>query len=178
MIAVPDRRAAYERDRLLPPLPTFIRGRFDPQAWAADRDRRVDVFDATIRTLPHNAAITGAAGSAGIVEGIARVVATADDADTLAAGEILVTGVTNIGWTPHFLRAAAVVTDVGAPLSHAAIVARELGLPAVVGCGDATRRITTGERLRVDGAAGTVTIIRAVDQPPPASTDGQIAPLH
>ena len=67
------------------------------------------------------------------------------------------TTVTNVGWTPLFPLATAVVTDVGAPLSHAAIVARELGIPAVVGCGDATTRLRTGDRVRVDGAAGTVT---------------------
>jgi pyruvate,water dikinase len=59
-----------------------------------------------------------------------------------------------------FPRAAAIVTDVGAPLSHAAIVARELGIPAVVGTGTATQRIQSGQRIRVDGAAGTVTLLR------------------
>jgi pyruvate,water dikinase len=58
-----------------------------------------------------------------------------------------------------FPRAAAVVTDVGAPLSHAAIVARELGIPAVVGCGNATMRIKTGDRLRVNGSKGLVEIL-------------------
>ena len=76
------------------------------------------------------------------------------------AGEILVTTVTNIGWTLLFPRAAAVVTDVGAPLSHAAIVARELGIPAVVGCGDATMRLKTGDRVRVDGGKGLVEILQ------------------
>ena len=66
---------------------------------------------------------------------------------------------TNVGWTPLFPRAAAVVTDVGAPLSHAAIVARELGIPAVVGCGDATMRLKTGDRVRVDSTAGTVELL-------------------
>jgi pyruvate,water dikinase len=66
---------------------------------------------------------------------------------------------TDIAWTPLFLRAAAVVTDVGAPLSHAAIVARELGIPAVVGCGDATMRLKTGDRVLVDGSQGTVQIL-------------------
>ena len=61
---------------------------------------------------------------------------------------------------PDLPAAAAVVTDVGAPLSHAAIVARELGIPAVVGCGDATARLKTGDRVRVDGGAGTVTVMR------------------
>ncbi len=66
---------------------------------------------------------------------------------------------TNVGWTPIFPRAAAVVTDVGAPLSHAAIVARELGIPAVVGCGIATTRLRTGDRVRVDGGIGKVEIL-------------------
>jgi pyruvate,water dikinase len=77
----------------------------------------------------------------------------------LQEGEIMVTVLTDIAWTPLFLRAAAVVTDVGAPLSHAAIVARELGIPAVVGCGDATMRLKTGDRVLVDGSQGTVQIL-------------------
>ena len=68
---------------------------------------------------------------------------------------------TDVAWTLLFPRAAAVVTDVGAPLSHAAIVARELGIPAVVGCGDATMRLQTGDRVRVDGGRGTVEILDA-----------------
>jgi pyruvate,water dikinase len=72
---------------------------------------------------------------------------------------------TNVGWTPLFPRAAAVVTDVGAPLSHAAIVARELGIPAVVGCGSATTRLRTGDRVRVDGGQGTVEILSLVHAP-------------
>ena len=78
----------------------------------------------------------------------------------LQPGEVLVTTVTNVGWTPLFPRAAAVVTDVGAPLSHAAIVARELGIPAVIGCGNATMRLRTGDLVRVDGTAGTVEVLR------------------
>lgn len=82
-----------------------------------------------------------------------------EDADELQAGEILVTRLTNIGWTPVFPRAGGIVTDLGAPLSHAAIVARELGVPAVVGCGDATVRLRTGDRVEVDGAAGRVRVL-------------------
>ncbi|MFC6933612.1 PEP-utilizing enzyme [Actinomadura yumaensis] len=70
------------------------------------------------------------------------------------------TAVTNAGWSPLFPRAAAIVTDVGGPLSHAAIVARELGIPAVVGCGDATMRLSTGDRVRVDGEHGAVDPVR------------------
>jgi pyruvate,water dikinase len=82
-----------------------------------------------------------------------------EQGDQLQPGEILVAVTTNVGWTPIFPRAAAVVTDVGAPLSHAAIVARELGIPAVVGCGNATMRLKTGDRVRVDGGRGTVEIL-------------------
>ncbi len=91
------------------------------------------------------------------MEGTVRVLASFDESDQLLPGEVLVTSLTNIGWTPLFPLAAAIVTDLGAPLSHAAIVARELGVPAVVGCGDATARLHTGDRVLVDGAAGTVT---------------------
>jgi rifampicin phosphotransferase len=85
-----------------------------------------------------------------------------EDSDQLQPGEILVTTLTNIGWTPLFPRLAAIVTDLGAPLSHAAIVARELGIPAVVGCGDATMRLKTGDRVRVDGGRGCVEVLKDV----------------
>jgi pyruvate,water dikinase len=82
-----------------------------------------------------------------------------EDGNQILPGEILVTSITNIGWTPLFPRLAAIVTDVGAPLSHAAIVARELGIPAVVGCGNATMLLKTGDRVRVDGGRGVVEIL-------------------
>jgi phosphohistidine swiveling domain-containing protein len=159
--AVPGRRAAYELYRGLPTYPTLIRGRFDPVRWAADPDRRTDYYDEHAAAAPAAAAdmITGFAGAPGVVDGIARVISQAEDAGQLGDGEILVTTVTNIGWTPVFPRAAAVVTDVGAPLSHAAIVARELGIPAVVGCGNATTRLGSGDRIRVDGGQGTVQVL-------------------
>ena len=95
--------------------------------------------------------LSGFAGAAGRVEGRVRVLDGPEQGDQFQPGEILVAVTTNVGWTPIFPRAAAVVTDVGAPLSHAAIVARELGIPAVVGCGSATTRLRTGDRVRVDG---------------------------
>jgi len=100
-----------------------------------------------------------------VVEGTARVLCTPEDAVQLRDDEILVTTVTNIGWTPIFPRAAAVVTDVGAPLSHAAIVARELGIPAVVGCGNATTRLHSGDRVRVDSSHGTVEVLHSRSGP-------------
>lgn len=156
---VPARRAAYETYRALPPYPALIRGRFDPIRWAADPSRRSDYYDERAQTTKPDDAITGFPGAAGVVEGIARVLRTPEDAAQLGDGEILVTTVTNIGWTPTFPRAAAVVTDVGAPLSHAAIVARELGIPAVVGCGNATMLLHSGDRVRVDGSNGTVEVL-------------------
>ena len=156
---VPARRAAYETYRALPPYPALIRGRFDPVRWGADPNRRTDYYDEHTRTAKLDETITGFPGAAGVVDGIARVLRTPEDAAQLGDGEILVTTVTNIGWTPVFPRAAAVVTDVGAPLSHAAIVARELGIPAVVGCGTATMLLRSGDRVRVDGGRGTVEVL-------------------
>jgi phosphohistidine swiveling domain-containing protein len=158
---IAERRAAYERYAALPPYPSLIRGGFDPFTWAADPDRRADVYDGTAAPAPSDGTVTGFPGASGVVEGTVRVLRSADEGGELRPGEILVTTVTNIGWTPLFPRAAAVVTDVGAPLSHAAIVARELGIPAVVGCGNATSVLRTGDRVRVDGSRGTVEVIGA-----------------
>ena len=162
---LPARQEAYRRYKALPTYPPIIRGRFDPFQWAADPDRRSDYFDAqasfpAIPSGPGGASlIAGSPGAAGRVEGLVRRIDRADDGDQLQPGEILVTMQTDVAWTLLFPRAAAVVTDVGAPLSHAAIVARELGIPAVVGCGDATMRLRTGDMVRVDGGQGTVEIL-------------------
>jgi pyruvate,water dikinase len=157
---VPSRKATYERYRSLPPYPTVIRGRFDPVRWAADPNRRSDFYNEHGDSVPASDTVKGFPGSAGVIEGLARVLGTVEEGDQLQPGEILVTTVTNVGWTPLFPRAAGVVTDVGAPLSHAAIVARELGIPAVVGCGNATMRLRTGDRLRVNGERGTVEVLK------------------
>ena len=160
------RREAFQRYQALPPMPGIIYGAFDPFAWAASPDRRTDYWVAGV-TAPSEsddddpAVIHGRAGAVGLVEGVVRRLDDFDQASQLQPGEILVTHLTNIGWTPLFPRAAAVITDLGAPLSHAAIVARELGIPAVVGCGDATARLHTGDRIVVDGALGEVRILSA-----------------
>ncbi|HVO41179.1 MAG TPA: PEP-utilizing enzyme, partial [Aggregatilineales bacterium] len=155
------RKETHARYSTLPPLPSIINGRFDPFQWAKDPDRRSDVFDshASVLKADSSAVLTGFAGAAGCVEGVVRRLDNAEEGDLLQPGEILVTTTTNIGWTPLFPRAAAIVTDIGAPLSHAAIVARELGIPAVVGCGSATTRLHTGDRVRVDGGRGRVEIL-------------------
>jgi phosphohistidine swiveling domain-containing protein len=163
---VPARREMYQRYKALPPYPPIIRGTFDPFQWAADPDRRSDLFDSSAPSLGVTSGdggtelITGSPGATGKVEGVVRCLDSAEDGNQLQEGEILVTVLTDIAWTPLFLHAAAVVTDVGAPLSHAAIVARELGIPAVVGCGDATMRLRTGDRVRVDGGQGKVEILQ------------------
>jgi len=159
------RKETYERYRALPPYPTIIKGRFDPFAWADDPNRRSDIFDANAPATSRSDSadmIKGFAGALGIVEGTVRRLDCLEDSDQLRPGEILVTTMTNIGWTPLFPRLAAIVTDLGAPLSHAAIVARELGIPAVVGCGDATMRLKTGDRVRVDGGKGYVEVLKDV----------------
>lgn len=157
------RKEMYERYQSLPVYPTLIRGSFDPFKWASNPNHRGDYFDAHEPNERNKenvtSLITGAPGSGGIVVGHVRRLDKVEDGIELQAGEILVTSQTNIGWTPLFPRAAAVVTDVGAPLSHAAIVARELGIPAVVGCSDATMRLKTGDKVRVDGNAGVVEIL-------------------
>ena len=121
----------------------------------------MDFFDSTM-SMPiatDSEVLKGFAGAAGKVEGIVRILATPEEGEKLQPGEILVSTTTNVGWTPLFPRSAAIITDVGAPLSHAAIVARELGIPAVVGCGNATLRLKTGDRVIVDGGQGIVHIL-------------------
>ena len=99
------------------------------------------------------------AASPGRVEGIARVVMDTADLAAVQDGEILVTRVTAPSWGPVFDRLGAVVTDIGGMMSHAAIICREYGLPAVTGAGSATVNIQTGDRVVVDGDAGTVSIV-------------------
>ena len=97
--------------------------------------------------------------SSGIVRGRARVVLDPSDAQGLQPGDILVAPLTDPAWTPLFLPAGGVVVNVGALMSHAVIVSRELGIPCVVAVANATNRIADGSMLEVDGAAGTVTIL-------------------
>ena len=103
--------------------------------------------------------LQGSAGSSGVARGRARVVLDPADALALEPGEVLVAPITDPSWTPLFLPAAAVVVNVGALMSHAVIVSRELAIPCVVAVENATQRITTGTLVEVDGTAGTVTIL-------------------
>ncbi|MGN6777383.1 PEP-utilizing enzyme, partial [Rhizobium sp.] len=96
--------------------------------------------------------------SAGSVEGRARIIRDLAAAD-IEAGDILVTAYTDPSWTPLFVSIAGLVTEAGGQMSHGAVIAREYGLPAVVAVQDATRRILDGQRIRVDGTNGVITIL-------------------
>lgn len=145
------RRAEHARDA----------GRPDPPATFIGRPPPVQLPPAAGTRL------NGLPASAGVVEGRARVLEPgATGLDAVGAGEILVSRTTDVGLSPLFLVAAAVVTELGGPLSHAAVVAREYGIPAVVNVAGATMAIRTGDRLRVDGDRGFVE--RLEDRPPPS----------
>jgi pyruvate,water dikinase len=103
--------------------------------------------------------LTGMAASPGVEEGLARVIFGPDQVNEVQEGEILVAPLTAPSWAPIFGKIKATVTDTGGMMSHAAIVCREYGLPAVTGTGFATSTITTGMRIRVDGSNGKVTIL-------------------
>jgi pyruvate,water dikinase len=139
------RRAELARDRARPDPPSTFVGA--PPALVLPPSG-----GDTLRGLP---------ASTGVVEGRARVLFAAEDMGTLQPGEVLVVHTTDIGWTPLFLLAAGVVTELGGPLSHAAVVAREFGVPSVVNVEGATRAIRTGEYVRVDGERGVVERIGA-----------------
>jgi pyruvate,water dikinase len=110
--------------------------------------------------------VTGIAGSPGTIEGIARVVRTVDEFDEVRDGDILVCQMTNPAWVVLFTKIAGLVTDTGGTTSHPAVLAREFGIPAVIGTSIATSRITTGDRIRVDGTTGHVQVLeRAVVAP-------------
>lgn len=102
--------------------------------------------------------INGVAASPGEVVGTVRVITTLDELDRFQPGEILVCRTTSPAWMPLLSRAAAVVTEVGSRLAHAAIVARELGIPAVVGVDGVRSILQDGQRVRVDGRTGTIVI--------------------
>jgi pyruvate,water dikinase len=108
--------------------------------------------------------LKGHPASPGIVEGPAKVVALLDEITQVQRGEVLVCRYTNPAWAPVFHKIKATVTDLGGLLTHAAIVSREYGIPAVVGTGNATLVIKTGDLIRVDGERGIVTIIKRATQ--------------
>lgn len=113
--------------------------------------------------------IKGVGASSGKVTAPARLLAGPQDFGLMQPGEVLVARMTTPAWTSLFAMASAVVTDVGGPLSHSSIVAREYGIPAVLGTGVATQRLSSGQLVNVDGDAGTVTVSVTVER---AATEG------
>jgi pyruvate,water dikinase len=109
-------------------------------------------------TRSHPSQLEGLGVSAGVVRGRTRVVLDPNDPFDLEPDEILVAPQTDPAWTPLFLGAAGVVIEFGAIMSHAAIIARELGIPAVVGIDRATELLPTGTQIEIDGSTGVVTI--------------------
>ncbi|MEO5723565.1 MAG: PEP-utilizing enzyme [Ilumatobacteraceae bacterium] len=146
------RRNEYNRLEQLEPPFVFNGHAADPVSWA-----RRDALGAAL--LGAGDTIVGLPGCGGIAEGVARVVLDSHDPTALQPGDILVAPITDPSWTPLFVPAAGVVVNVGAALSHAIIVGRELGIPCVVSATDATRRIPDGARIRVDGGTGIITIL-------------------
>lgn len=144
------RRARHAADvRLVPPL---VVGKVPPVA-----ARMWSSFTALSGARPSaRAIVTGTPASAGTATGRVRVIRGAAEFEDLLPGEILVAPITAPAWTPLFERAAGVVTDVGSVAAHASVIAREYGIPAIVGTGDATRRLHTGMRVTIDGGTGTV----------------------
>ena len=149
-VDVPGRRSLRaEQARLMPPP---LIGRVNPmikRLW----DSFPDIIGAR---RSDKALVSGVPASAGRATGTVRVIRGPDQFEELQPGEILVAPLTAPAWTPLFKRASAVVTDVGSAASHASIIAREYGIPAIVGCGDATARLRTGMRVMVDGSTGNV----------------------
>ena len=150
---VTERRATWESERAVaPPVNLPIKGgvRFLGIDWSSVMPARTN--------QPEGDVLKGIAASPGHITGPARVIAGPDEFDQMRQGDILVARITTPAWTPLFALASGIVTDVGGPLSHSSIVAREYHIPAVLGTGVATERLSSGQRVAVDGDAGTVTL--------------------
>lgn len=143
----------------LGPVPETITEPFTIQLWGITKET-LDTWLAPMPKAEEVNQLKGFAASSGTAEGPARVILRVEQLNELQAGEILVCPVTSPSWAPAFLKIKAAVTDLGGMSCHASIVCREYGLPAVVGTGYATTTIKNGDKLKVDGTAGIVTIER------------------
>lgn len=150
---VSKRRATWEQERRVTPpasLPLKAAARFLGFDYRSFLPAHTDQQEGDV--------IKGIGASPGHVTGAASVISGPDEFGQMRPGDILVAKITTPAWTPLFALAAGVITDVGGPLSHSSIVAREYHIPAVLGTGVATDRLHSGQRVTVDGDAGTVTI--------------------
>ena len=150
-------RAAYEQTD----LPVYWIGKPAPVPVGEPVSQRVST-------------VSGMPASAGIAEGRARVMIDADGIDDLLDGEVLVCRTTDPSWGTAFHLVSAAVIDIGGPSSHGAIVSRELGLPCVINTGNGTAQLRTGDLVRVDGAAGLVTVLEPAEAP--SGRGGQVPP--
>ncbi len=151
---IEERGALFDRYAAVEPR-FFISSQDDvPTLEELEAERPDDVTTASVGDT-----LNGDAGSSGVARGRVRVVLDPADGADLDPGEILVAPLTDPSWTPLFLPSAAVIVNVGALMSHAVIVARELGIPAVIALEGATERLETGMMVEVDGTAGTVTVL-------------------
>lgn len=165
--AVPQRQALWRGQRQITPPQLLPKGTV------------FDWFEALMPAAPEDQTgrvISGTGASAGQITAPARVLAGPQDFGRMRPGDVLVASITTPAWTSLFAMASAVVTDIGGPLSHSSIVAREYGIPAVLGTGVATRRIQDGQPIRVDGDAGTVTLIDNAGNLPDEGSTSQPVP--
>ncbi|GAA4760742.1 PEP-utilizing enzyme [Actinomycetospora chibensis] len=149
---------AWEPPPALGPPPTTIDEPFTVMLWGITTSTVAE----WLRSDSEEGVLRGTAGSPGVVEGPVRVVTHPSELPSIEPGDILVCPATSPSWAPVFGRVAATVSDVGGIMSHTAIVCREYGLPAVVGTGNAVSTLRTGQRVRVDGSAGVVTVLEPV----------------
>jgi pyruvate,water dikinase len=151
--AIAERRATWEREHgVTPPVVLPVKGGarvlgLDFSSWMPARSDQAA-----------GNTIKGIGASPGRVTGPACVIHGPEEFDQMKPGDILVAKITTPAWTPLFALASGIVTDVGGPLSHSSIVAREYGVPAVLGTGVATQRICGGQHITVDGDGGVVTL--------------------
>lgn len=156
-------------DELLAPLPSNVQELVDFRRGRRDEYRGLDIpsvftgmpspIEQTVAANDDDSLVRGTPAGAGVFEGTVRVVVDAESEDTLDDGEVLVCKIVDPGWTALVSLAGALVTDIGSPASHGAIVARELGITCVVGTGNGTRALRSGDVVRVNGSTGEIAVL-------------------
>ncbi|MFC1615556.1 PEP/pyruvate-binding domain-containing protein [Patescibacteria group bacterium] len=147
---ISDRKKIWEWQRTLTPPPVIA------QSWLIKK--MFNWYFPQHNSEEKISVMKGVGASKGVITGTARVILSPDEFDKMQPGDILVTAITTPAWTPLFALAGGVVTDVGGALSHSSIVAREYGIPAVLGTGVASKQIKSGQKITVDGDKGIVTL--------------------
>ena len=162
---IEERKKTYEKYKKIPTLPGIINGRFNINKWISDYKKNSEIYDSYSNKkiiLKNNndlTSIKGECGSPGTVIGKVKILTSPKQISKLKKGEILVTTTTNIAWMNIYIKAKGIITDIGGALAHASIIARELGIPAVVGCKVATKKLKNGDRVRLNGTLGTIEIL-------------------